>query len=61
MTQLTVDNVFYEIENLSEAARQQLAHVQFVDGEIQRLQMLLAVTQTARTAYVNALKELLPR
>jgi len=58
--QITVDNVEYELDELSEQARVQLAHLQFADAEIQRLQTLIALTQTARTAYFNELKANLP-
>lgn len=61
MPQISVDGKTYDVETLSDAAKQQLAHVQFADAEAQRLQMLLAQTQTARTAYFAALKELLPK
>ena len=61
MPQLSVDGKTYDVDTLSDAAKQQLAHVQFADVEVQRLQMLLAQTQTARTAYFAALKELLPK
>jgi hypothetical protein len=60
LPQITIDNVTYELDQLSEAARIQLNHLQFSDGEIQRLQMLLAQAQTARSAYFAALKDQLP-
>lgn len=60
MGTITIDNVTYEIELLSEPARQQLVHLQFADAEIQRLQMQLAMMQTARTGYMTALKAQLP-
>ena len=60
MTQIVIDNVTYELEDLSEAARQKLASLQFAEGEIKRLQMQLALAQTARAAYAAALKDALP-
>lgn len=60
MAQITIGNVNYELESLSEAARQQLVNVQSVDAEIQRLQTQLAIASTARAAYVAALKSELP-
>ena len=57
MTQITIDDTSYELESLSDQAKAQLISVQFVDGEIQRLQAQLAALQTARVAYANALKE----
>ena len=60
MTTITIDNEDYVLEDLSEEARAQLASLQVTDAEIQRLQMLMAITQTARMAYANALKQALP-
>ena len=59
MTKITIDNKDYEIESLSEDARAQLASLQYVDGELVRLQAQLAAMQTARNAYANALNALL--
>jgi len=61
MPQITIDDVAYELDDLSDAAKQQLAHIQFADAEMQRLQMQLALAQTARAAYFGALKELLAK
>jgi hypothetical protein len=41
-------------------ATEQLASLQFVDAEIARLKSLLAVAQTARHAYLEALRAALP-
>lgn len=60
MAQITIDGVAYELDALSEAARTQIANVQLADNEIQRLQMLLAITQTARSAYAAGLRNELP-
>lgn len=56
MATITIDNKSYDTETLSEEVRGQLASLQFVDGEIMRLQAQLAAMQTARMAYANALK-----
>ncbi|MDP1541590.1 MAG: DUF6447 family protein [Polycyclovorans sp.] len=58
---LTIDNVEYNVADLSEAARAQVVNVRVTDDEIQRLNRLLAIAQTARTAYANALKNELPK
>lgn len=50
----------YELDLLSSQAKEQLASLQFVDAELQRLNAQIAVFQTARMAYANALKEVLP-
>ena len=57
MTTLTVDNKEYEIEKLSESAKAQITSINFVDGELQRLNAQAAVLQTARVAYAKALNE----
>ena len=53
---ITIDDKDYLISNLSEAAKLQLANIQFVDAQIQQLNHELAVSDTARIGYTNALK-----
>ena len=53
---ITIDDKDYLISNLSEAAKLQLANIQFVDAQIQQLNNELAVSDTARIGYTNALK-----
>jgi hypothetical protein len=60
MNLITIDEISYEIDTLSNAARRQLANVQVTDAEIQRLKSLLAIATTARAAYAAALKDELP-
>lgn len=60
MPTITIDNIDYELDSLSEEAKAQLQSIQFVDQELARLQALMAAMQTARNAYVNALKAALP-
>lgn len=55
MSTITINEKIYQIADLSEAARQQIANIQFVDAELARLQQQQAVMQTARNAYVSAL------
>jgi hypothetical protein len=59
MTTIRIDEMDYELEQLSDEVRAQLTSMQFVDGELVRLQAQVAAMQTARNAYANALKELL--
>ena len=61
MPLITIDERQYELDLLSSDAKGQLASLQFVDAEIQKLQAQLAVYQTARVAYSNALKAALPK
>lgn len=60
MPTLKIDNQEYDLDSLSQDARAQLQSIQFVDQELARLQAQTAVLQTARNAYVNALKAALP-
>ena len=56
---IKIDNKDYELDSLSDEARAQLASLQFVDAELQRLNAKSAVLQTARMAYSKALNEAL--
>ena len=60
MSTVKIDDKEYELDQLSDAARAQLASLQFVDSELQRLNAKAAVLQTARAAYSKALNEALP-
>ena len=57
MAKITIDNIEYDADNLSDQVKQQLQMVQIADQEIIRLNAQLAMIQTARAAYVNALKQ----
>ena len=54
---MTVDGREYEVESLSEGAKAQLLSLQGTDQEIARLQNHLAIFQTARNAYLAALRQ----
>jgi len=56
MPNIQIDGVDYDTESMSEDARQQLTNLQATDIEIQRLQVQLAIANTARNAYANALR-----
>jgi len=58
---LTHNDKSYKVSELSEDARKQLINVQATEAEIRRLQVQLAIAQTARSAYEQALVELLPK
>lgn len=58
---LTIDGKEYRINDLSDEAKQQLANLRVTDQEIERLQIQMAITQTARAAYAKALAEALPK
>ena len=56
MATITIDNVEYDLEQLSDNARAQLGSLQMVDQKLAELQAQAAIFQTARVAYANALK-----
>lgn len=53
---VTIDGIEYLLDDLNENTRAQLLNVQFVDAQIQQLNNELAVSDTARIGYTNALK-----
>lgn len=59
MATFTIDDVEYDVDLLSEEAKAQIVSIQFVDGELARLNAQAAALQTARNAYGNELKKLL--
>jgi len=60
MPSIKIDNIDYDIDTLSDDAKAQLQSLQFCDAELARAQAQVAVLQTARMAYSNALKAALP-
>lgn len=54
---LTVDGKDYDPATISDNAKNIIANVQFADQELARLRMQNAAIQTARQAYVTALKK----
>ena len=54
------NNLEYDTDTLSPEARQQLEMLVATENRLRELQRDLAITQTARNAYANALKALLP-
>ena len=61
MLNIKIDGKDYNLEDLSDEAKAQLASLQFVDSELQRLNSQAAVLQTARIAYSKALNDALPQ
>lgn len=53
---ITIDEKEYNLSELSETAKAQIANIQFVDAKILQLNNELAVSDTARMGYTNALK-----
>ena len=56
MQKIKIDDKEFELDKLPEAVRAHLFHIQATDVEINRMNTLIAVMQTARTAYTRALK-----
>ena len=59
MTIIRINDKDYELDSLSNEAKAQVASLQFVDFELERLKAQTAIAQTARMAYSKALNELL--
>lgn len=55
--EVTIDGSSYKLDELSDDAKAQLANLQFVEGQLQQLSNELAVSDTARIGYTNALKK----
>tara|TARA_B100000902_G_scaffold362384_1_gene380595 strand:- start:381 stop:590 length:210 start_codon:yes stop_codon:yes gene_type:complete len=56
MPKITVDGIEYNSEDLSDNGKAQLASLQFLEAQMNKLKGEIAVYQTAKGAYVNALK-----
>ena len=56
MPKITVDEIEYNTEDLTPNGKAQLASLQFLEVQMKKLKAEIAVYQTARTAYINALK-----
>ncbi len=59
MPKITVDDIEYNTEDLSDNGKAQLASLQFLEVQMNKLNSELAVYQTARNSYVAALKKAL--
>lgn len=60
MATMTIDGTAYNLDALSDAAKAELSSVTAVDKKLASLQSDLAIYQTARNAYVQALVAALP-
>ena len=56
MPKITVDGIEYNTEDLSDNGKAQLASLQFLEVQMNKLQNEIAVFQTAKAAYLAALK-----
>lgn len=57
MPSITIDEKEYDTDKLSESTRAQLTSMRLADAEIQRLNIQLAIAQTARNAYALAVRK----
>lgn len=53
---ITIDDVAYNLSDLTDNAKNQVLNLRVTDQEIARLQQQLAIFQTARAAYAQILK-----
>jgi len=60
MPKVTIDDIEYNTEDLSENGKAQLASLQFLESQMNKIKAEIAVYQTARNSYAAALKAELP-
>lgn len=56
MPKITIDDIEYNSEDLTENGQLQFASLQFLEGQMQKIRNEMAVYQTAQRTYVAALK-----
>ncbi len=59
MATVTIDGVEYELDTLSEEAKAQISSIQATDVKIAQAQQDIAILQTAKNTYSQALREML--
>ena len=57
MATVTINNKEYNLDDLTDKAKENLASLQFVQNELKKLQAQTAVFNTAASAYSNALQQ----
>lgn len=57
MPKITVEGIEYNTEDLTDNGKAQVASLQFLEVQMNKLKSEIAVYQTARNAYINALKK----
>lgn len=60
-SKLSINGREYNIDDLSEDAKAQFNSIRVADVELKHLQTQIALIQTARNAYMQALDTLLPK
>ncbi|MGC1506297.1 MAG: DUF6447 family protein [Sulfitobacter sp.] len=61
MTMIKIDGKDYDSDNLPDEAKDHINNMQLCDQRLQQINRDLAITQTARNAYSQALKAALPK
>lgn len=60
-TAITVDGKSYDLDSLSDEAKNHIGNLNVVDRKILDLQQEIGIMQTARNAYAQALAAALPK
>lgn len=60
MPTIKIDDREFDLDSLPEAAKQNLNMLQLIEAELQRLQVRVAIANTAKNAHLQALKSHLP-
>ncbi len=56
MPNITIDGNEYDLDSLSDKAKEQLASIQFVQNELKKLEGQINIYRTAASAYQMALR-----
>ena len=56
MPKITIDGIEYNSEDLTDNGKAQLASLQFLEVQMNKIQSEISVYQTARNSYIAALK-----
>ena len=59
MPKITVDDMEYNTEDLTDNGKAQLASLQFLEAQMTKIKSEIAVYQTAKNSYIGALKKVL--
>lgn len=56
MAKITIDNIEYDTDSMSDQAKNTLASIRFVDQQLKQKDHELNIAKTARAAYAASLK-----
>ena len=56
MPKITIDDIEYNTEDMSDNAKAQLASLQFLEVQMTKIKSEIAVYETAKSAYIQSLK-----